>query len=228
MIDLALIPARAGSKRLKNKNQIPLGGYPLIAWTIKAALKSGSFKKVVVSTDSEEIADISLKYGAQVPFIRPFNLSEDNTASISVIEHLFSQISDVNSLTLLQPTSPFRSSKLIRSAEEVYQSYKPKSLVSITKSKRLDWHFLYENSSRKIKKYPKLKSSSENYLDETYCLNGAIYISDKEELLSNRGFLNDNTIGFRMNSIDSIDIDYQSDFEISEAIVESGLRHIDM
>ena len=84
---LALIPARSGSKRLLNKNILSFAGKPLIAWSIDAALKCGLFADVVVSTDSPEIAAIAKQYHAQVPFLRPSNLSDDFPSSYLVAEH---------------------------------------------------------------------------------------------------------------------------------------------
>mmetsp|Transcript_35549 Transcript_35549/g.82683 ORF Transcript_35549/g.82683 Transcript_35549/m.82683 type:complete len:82 (+) Transcript_35549:78-323(+) len=75
MIDLAIIPARAGSKGLPGKNSADLGGYPLIAWTIRSAISANLFKRVVVTTDSQHLADLSCKYGAEVPFLRPNDLA---------------------------------------------------------------------------------------------------------------------------------------------------------
>ena len=84
---LAIIPARGGSKRLPRKNVLDLAGKPLIAWTIEAALRSKYIERVVVSTDNNEIADISKKYGADVPFMRPDYLATDEATSIDVVLH---------------------------------------------------------------------------------------------------------------------------------------------
>lgn len=86
-IKLAVIPARGGSKRIPRKNVKIFGGKPIIAWSIEAALKSGCFDRVIVSTDDPEIAEVSRKWGAETPFIRPAELSQDHTATIPVIRH---------------------------------------------------------------------------------------------------------------------------------------------
>ena len=93
LYNIAIIPARGKSKGIPRKNIKNLGGKPLIAWTIDAALKSQSIKRVIVSTEDEEIADIAKKYGAEVPFFRPIELSEDNTPTLPVIQDLISKIS---------------------------------------------------------------------------------------------------------------------------------------
>jgi len=91
---LAIIPARGNSKGLKNKNILPLKGKPLITYTIKAALESTVFDKVIVSTNSKKIANISSKYGAETPFIRPKELATDTASSIDVVIHALSFFKD--------------------------------------------------------------------------------------------------------------------------------------
>ena len=109
---LGLIPARGGSKGLPGKNIKPLLGLPLIGWTIKQALKSNYFDKVIVSTDSEKIARIANKYGAEVPFIRPKQLATDKSKIIDTVLHALSYFEklDMNFdyLALLETTSPLR------------------------------------------------------------------------------------------------------------------------
>lgn len=116
----ALIPARAGSKRVANKNIRPLGGYPLIAYTLAAARDSGVFTSIIVSTDSEEIAAIARQYGAEVPFLRPSEYSGDKSADIEWLQHLLRRLRDegrtFDCFALLRPTSPFRQPATIRRA----------------------------------------------------------------------------------------------------------------
>ena len=117
---LAIIPARAGSKGVKNKNIRMLGGYPLIYWAIRASLRSNYIDNVIVTTDSPEIKAISTKHRAEVPFLRPVELASDNVAAREVIDHTLSwyisQGVKYDSFIYLQPTSPFRSEKHINEA----------------------------------------------------------------------------------------------------------------
>jgi pseudaminic acid cytidylyltransferase len=110
-MNIALIPARGGSKRIPNKNIRPFCGKPMIAWSIGAALTSGLFDRVIVSTDSEEIAQIALSYGAEVPFIRPTELSTDYCGTIPVIAHAINEIrstgASVNRVCCIYATAPF-------------------------------------------------------------------------------------------------------------------------
>ena len=109
--NVALIPARSGSKRVINKNISPLEGHPLIAYTIISALESNVFDDVIVSTDSNEIKEVSEYYGASVPFIRPEEYSQDKSPDIQWVKHSLNylkKIKNYNVFSILRPTSPFR------------------------------------------------------------------------------------------------------------------------
>jgi len=112
---LALIPARGGSKGLPGKNIKPLLGKPLIAWTIEQAKASKYVDRVVVSTDDDEIAEVAIRYGAEVPFLRPKELARDDSPTIDAILHALDFFSDKGErfdlLALLEPTSPLRDSE---------------------------------------------------------------------------------------------------------------------
>ncbi|GHB83394.1 acylneuraminate cytidylyltransferase family protein [Persicitalea jodogahamensis] len=110
---LAIIPARGGSKGLPGKNILPLAGHPLIAYSIKAALDTPGISRVIVSTDSEEIADIALRYGAEVPFLRPAAYATDSSLDIDVFEHALTWLRENDNyspdlVVQLRPTSPIR------------------------------------------------------------------------------------------------------------------------
>ena len=117
---VAFIPARVGSKRVPGKNVRVLGGHPMIAYTIGAALKSKVFDGVIVSTDSEEIASIARHYGAEVPFLRPAALAGDTSPDIEWLEYTIGELSakgrNWDCFSLLRPTSPFRTADTIRRA----------------------------------------------------------------------------------------------------------------
>lgn len=110
---IAIIPARGGSKRLPGKNIKDLAGKPMIAWTIEAAIQSDIFDHILVSTDDEEIAKISKAFGANVPFLRPAEISTDHATTNDVVTHMVDWIENkygqtVSIVTILQPTSPLR------------------------------------------------------------------------------------------------------------------------
>jgi len=121
--NLALIPARAGSKRVPGKNIRSLGVHPLIAYTIAVARASGIYDKVIVSTDSEEIRRIAQYYGAEAPFLRPEALATSVSPDIEWIKHAFSQLPDkFEAFSVLRPTSPFRTTAMIKRAFEQFKS----------------------------------------------------------------------------------------------------------
>ena len=117
---VALVPARAGSKRVPGKNVRPLAGHPLVAYTIAAALESGVFDAVVVSTDSAEIAEIARHYGAECPFLRPAGLAGDLSPDIDWVRHALDSLAEGgrawDCFSILRPTSPFRQAATIRRA----------------------------------------------------------------------------------------------------------------
>jgi CMP-N,N'-diacetyllegionaminic acid synthase len=123
---IALIPARAGSKRVKGKNIRTLAGHPLIAYTIAASLESGIFDAVIVSTDSPDIAEIAQYYGAEVPFLRPAAYAADQSPDIEWIDYTLKQLHQqgrpCTSFSILRPTSPFRQAHTIQRAWQLLQS----------------------------------------------------------------------------------------------------------
>ncbi|MCI0652801.1 MAG: acylneuraminate cytidylyltransferase family protein [Planctomycetes bacterium] len=125
---IALVPARAGSKRVPNKNVRLLGAHPLIAYTIAAARASGVFQRVVVSTDSQEIARIARHYGAEAPFIRPSAMAADRSPDIEWVEHALRTLAEggesYDCFSILRPTSPFRLPATIRRAWQEFRAAK--------------------------------------------------------------------------------------------------------
>lgn len=123
---VALIPARAGSKRVPGKNIRRLAGHPLIAYTIAAALESGVFGAVVVSTDSEDYAEIARHYGAEVPFLRPAELAGSLSPDIEWVEHAILALENLDrsydGFSILRPTSPFRQAQTIQRAWQTFNT----------------------------------------------------------------------------------------------------------
>lgn len=132
---LGLIPARGGSKGVPRKNIKPLGGRPLVCWTIHPALAARTLSAIVVSTDDEEIAEVSREAGAEVPFLRPPELATDSAATLPVIldtlDRLRTTHGEFDAVCLLQPTSPFRPSERIDEAVERLSTERADSVVSV-------------------------------------------------------------------------------------------------
>lgn len=225
---LAVITARGGSKRLPNKNILDLGNKPLIAHTIVEAKKSKYIDKVIVSTDDDKIVEISKKYGAEVPFIRPAELSNDTADSISVLKHSIEFFNnEYDYIVLLQPTSPLRKTEDIDGAIELLNN-DIEAVVSVceTEHSPLWANTLPVNKSMKdfIKEEVKNKRSQD--LPTYYRLNGAIYVADIKYLYKLNGFIGEKTNAFVMSQKHSVDIDTELDFKLAEIIIESELNNI--
>lgn len=220
---LAVITARGGSKRLSNKNILDLAGKPLIAWTIGEANKSKYLDKVIVSTDSEKIAEVSKYYGADVPFLRPENLSNDTADSISVIKHSieFFNKEEYEYVMLLQPTSPLRTVGDIDGAIEMLD-VQTESVVSVTEVDHSPlWvNTLPEDLSMKNFIGDKVKNKRSQDLPTYYRLNGAIYVSEINYFYNIGGFMGDKTRAYVMEPKNSVDIDTKFDFIIAKSFIE--------
>ncbi len=218
---IALIPARSGSKGVVNKNIRLINGKELIYWSIKSALNSKFIKKVIVSTDSNKIAKIARSYGAEVPFLRPKNISKNNSNTIDTVLHLFKNydLTNFKYLILLQPTSPFRDYKSINKAIKLFNTNSLNSLTSVTKSKKNKKQIFEVNKNRinfiNAKYFNNIRRQD---LKDNYYINGAIYINKISELIRNKKFITKYTIPFEMNALESIDIDDNIDLKISSIL----------
>lgn len=218
----ALIPARGGSKRLPGKNIKPLCGKPLIAWSIEVALASKYIDRVVVSTDDEEIKQVSEQFGADVPFLRPSNLANDTASSFDVIKHTidFLKINQSKQLiVLLQPTSPLRLTEEIDQALEFFINKKAKGVVSISETEHspLWTNTLPDSCSMLDFIKPETQGKRSQDLPKFYRLNGSIYIYETLSLLEKEKFFFDkNVYGFITSPETAVDIDTDLDFSIAE------------
>lgn len=226
MKNIAIIPARSGSKGLVNKNIIDLNGKPLMYYTIKAALDSGCFDEVMVSTDSEKYADIARKYGADIPFLRTVNTSTDEADSWSVVREVLSRYEKVENkydyVALLQPTSPLRNAEDIRNAFKKLNNVKANAVVSITEVEHpVQWCFTLENDNMmdEFAKSPYSRMRRQD-LEKHYRENGAVYIVDAKKIMNSEyNFYADSCVGYIMSQKNSVDIDTESDLYVAEAMM---------
>ncbi len=220
---IALIPARGGSKGIEKKNIYPLGGKPLISWTIQSALKSDYIKNIFVSSDDISILDIAKKEGVDC-INRPSHLAEDSSSMESVILDSFEQIQqreiEFKYLILLQPTSPLRNSIDIKLACDKYLQSKADSLISVTKTDSSILKSFITNKDGFLESSFKNKFYSMNRqeLPLVYKPNGAIYIIDKKQFIENPSFLQNKTAMFEMEANKSIDIDSIEDIRNIEKL----------
>ena len=218
---LAIIPARGGSKRLPRKNILDLCGKPLISWSIEAALKSKYISKVVVSSDDEEILNISSNFGADI-IKRPYELANDTATTFDAIKHTINNLEKYDYIVLLQPTSPLRNEKHIDEAIELLEEKQADGIVSVCE---MDHSPLWSNTlpedgnMRGFLREEILNKRSQD-LEKYYRLNGAVYICKTDKLLENKSFfLKDNIFAYIMDKKNSIDIDEEIDFEIAKVLI---------
>jgi len=224
---LAIIPARGGSKRLPKKNILPLGGKPLISWSIEAGLKSEYVDSVIVSTDCREIAEISKNYGAEVPFMRPADIADDYSTTNSVILHainILSQTEVFDIIVILQPTSPLRLSTDIDNALEMLERKKSDGVVSVCECEHSPlWSNIIPNDGNLggfINEAIQSKRSQD--LPTYYRLNGAVYAFTTASFIKNQGVdYTDSVFSIEMPTLRSIDIDHELDFKLAEVILNS-------
>ncbi|BBM87893.1 acylneuraminate cytidylyltransferase family protein [Candidatus Uabimicrobium amorphum] len=226
---LAIIPARAGSKRVPNKNIKDLAGKPLIGWTIEAATKSRYIDNVVVSTDSEKAIEVAKSYDIEVPFVRPAHLATDAASSMDVITHALEFLQKASSSTyeyimLLQPTSPLRDHMDIDNAIEFCFEKNAEAVISVCEMEHSPlWsNTLPEDNSMEnfISKEVSHKRSQE--LPTYYRLNGAIYLAKTEKfLLDKTFFLEKNIFAYVMPNEKSVDIDNEIDMYLAQSLILS-------
>lgn len=219
---IAIIPARSGSKGLKDKNIKLINGKALIYYSIQAAIESKCFDEIYVSTDSDIYKKIALECGANVPFLRDEKNAGDKSSSWDVVEECIIKYKGIgrefDEFMLLQPTSPLRTADDIINAINLKNKNKADTIISITVS---------ESSPLVCTKLPLNHSLSKfcnskyfNYrrqdLPEYYKLNGAIYLAETEKFLLNKTIYKGKILGYIMSKENSIDIDDEIDFNLAE------------
>lgn len=226
---LALIPARGGSKGIKDKNITSLNGKPLIAYTIEAARNCPYIDDVVVTTDSSKIADVAAKYGARIPFLRPASLASDNSTTLDAILHavttLKSQGNEYDYLVLLQPTSPLRTSNDITKCIDKMFEYNSDNIVSISPVNDNPVLIRQIADNGHVSKLLNQSSTVRRQdMKPYYRVNGSIYINKISDLNEKTSF-NDNECGYIMDSSHSVDIDEYTDILYAEAVLSYTSRN---
>lgn len=223
---VAVIPARAGSKRLPKKNMKPLLGMPLVGYAIKAALSSKCITDVIVSSDDSSLIEYAESLGARSPFFRPVELASDTATTADVVKHLIENATRIpKTIIVLQPTSPLRTESHI---DEAYNDFIDKNALNIVGLCEVDhpveWcGVLGEGGSMNAfinEKYIKRRCQD---LAIRYRINGAIYIVDTKAFMKqNTLILNDKySYGYLMHKLDSIDIDDEVDFGLAEYVLST-------
>jgi len=226
---LGLIPARGGSSRVERKNIREVGGKPLIAHTIEQAQKSEALTRTVVSTDDEGIASFAQEYGGDTPFIRPAELATDTASSASVVTHALNWLEDngeeFESVCLLQPTSPLRSTTDIDDSMHKLHQSDAHTLLSVSDFTEPPQYAVQRNEAGYLGERfdPKLLFSDsyvrEQDLNDLLYPNGAIFASTVDFWRERETFYSDKTEAFKMPPSRSLQIDEEWELELVDAFM---------
>jgi len=230
---IGIIPARGGSVGVPLKNIRDLGGKPLISYTIEAAIESKALDRVIVSTDHEGIAEVARQYGAEVPFVRPSDISEDVETEL-VLQHAINFLENenvmVDGVVLLQPTSPFRTSKTIKKCVEAYKNnpdadsvvtvnniegFRPEWMLSVNKDKRITPYATPFELNGK----PVIKLIARQDFPELHKQNGVVYVTKRDLLMKESLVIGPDAYAEIIPEAETFDIDTETDLLIAEAIV---------
>tara|TARA_R110000868_G_scaffold118059_2_gene313288 strand:- start:18411 stop:19133 length:723 start_codon:yes stop_codon:yes gene_type:complete len=220
---IAVIPARGGSKRIPNKNIIDFFGKPMIAWTIEAAIKSGIFDEVLVSTDNNQIAEIALKYGAQVPFLREVasdDFSPVALATIGAIKQMeYYKEEKYDIVVQLMANCPLRSSDSIIKAYQEFLKDSTKSILSSFHYGMFNpwWAHKIDDNKAKPLFDDDLRNMRSQDQSKLFCPTGAIWISDVNDLKKYNTFYSDNYRFYPISWLEAVDIDDYDDFKLAKA-----------
>ena len=225
MKHIAIIPARSGSKGLRDKNIKELCGKPLMAYSIEAALRSEKYDIVHVSTDSEKYADIAKAYGADTHFLRSAEMSTDTADSwevmIEVLKKYESEGQLFDTLTILQPTSPLRNAEDIRKAFDLFAEKDANAVISVCEADHPPkwFHPLLEGGNMyEFGNGDDLDKRRQDF-DTYYRINGAIYLINTAYFLEDHhNIFRERAYAYIMDKRASVDIDDQFDFDMAEAI----------
>lgn len=224
MRNIAIIPARSGSKGVKDKNIRNLCGKPLMAYTIEAALKSGEFDEVMVSTDSERYAQIARTFGANVPFLRSKATASDTADSWDMVDEVLANYKKkgrtFDTFCLLQPTSPLRTATDIKEAYKIYKEKAEFAVVSVCEAEHSPlWcgHLPDNNEFINFVDEKNLKQRQNG--QKFYRLNGAIYIVNIARFKTERNLYRNGSFAYVMSQEKSVDIDTELDLKLAEQLL---------
>ena len=229
---LAIIAARSGSKSVKNKNIRELSGKPLIAHSIEQATRWGKYDKLIVSTDSQEIAEIASRYGAEVPFIRPAELATDTACKLDVLRHALVSAEEYYEMSFeavldVDVTAPVRTVADIENIVQIFQETSPDCVFSVVESRKSPYFNMVEcgqsGEVRVCKPLPRCVTRRQD-VPVVYAMNTSLYVYKRAFLLdaANKLPYSGKTEIYEMPEITAVDIDSELDFAYIEFLVNTG------
>ena len=230
MNNIAIIPARSGSKGLPDKNIRPVGGKPLMAYTIEAALNSGCFDTVFVSTDSDRYASIAREYGAEVPFLRSAALATDTANTWDAVREALSRFADqgksFDTVMLMQPTTPLRTSEDVRAAYALMEEKHARSVIAVCEVDHspLWCDMIPDDGNMKGFGRKDLAWVTRQELRPFYRVNGAIYLLTVQgnTIPADDDIYEDQCYALFMDRKKSVDIDSEDDLALVEFLLSRG------
>ena len=230
---LAYIPARSGSKGIKDKNIIDLCGKPLIAYTIEAARQSKYIDRLIVSTDSAEYASVARKYGAEIPFLRPVELATDTSPEMHTTLHLMEwlekeSLAAFDIIIRLQGTSPLRTAEDLDAALELFITEEAESVISVCEClvTPLWMNTLPADHSMHNFIPEEIRKKNRQELPTYYQLNGAIFIANWKFIREQKSWFSGKCYAYIMPQERSVDIDNSLDLEFAKFLIQKNLKKI--
>jgi CMP-N,N'-diacetyllegionaminic acid synthase len=233
MESLITICARGGSQGVKNKNIRPLMGKPLIAYTIECALKWEKAKRVIFSTDSEQIARIAIDHGAEAPFLRPASLAKWDVPKIAVVRHALCEV-ERDSPTRheviidLDVTAPIRRVDDVERAYQLFLERRPRALFSVVKARKNPYYNVVEVDDQgyaHLSKDPGEAITCRQNAPAVYDMNASIHIYSREHVLDDRDrhICSERAVVYVMDDLSAVDIDSELDFKFIEFLMKEGV-----
>lgn len=226
MKSIAIIPARAGSQGVKNKNIRLVAGIPLICHSIMAARSSGVYSDIIVTTDSSEIAKIATDAGASVPFIRSHNLADNKALAVDVmidsLKRLYTKYSEDSYFCMLQPTTPLRSAEDCVSVHEMMASKLASSVISVTECSEHPYKMVRKSGSNErlsFLDWP-IENPPRQSLPKLFIYNGAFYAANINLFLNQETFVTEKTKLYEMPKERSVNIDDEIDLILADALIK--------
>jgi N-acylneuraminate cytidylyltransferase len=217
---IAIIPARGGSKRIPRKNIRDFLGRPIIAYSIEAAINSGLFDEVMVSTDDEEIADVARKYGAKVPFLRSKQASDDYATTAQVLEEVIGEYSKKEQVysfaCCIYPSSPFVTKEVLTKAYDKLSREGLDSVFPVLRYSYPIWRSLKMEKGKVIMNWPEHVKSRSQDLPPAYHDSGQFYWFNVKAFSNKRALFTDNCGAIEMTELEVQDIDNESDWAMAE------------
>ena len=229
MTAIAIIPARGGSKRIPRKNVTDLAGRPMIGYTIEAALESGCFARVMVSTDDEEIAAVARGLGAEVPGLRPMSLADDETpvsvATAFALRELAASGATYDLACQLMANCPFRTARDIRESRDTFLASSAPTQISVCRYRLQSpwWAARLNDQQHLVPLFPDVALARSQDLPDLVCPTGAVWWARSDVLLDQGTFHVDGRTSWEMSWINAIDIDMPDELELARVLMRARL-----